>query len=121
MKRRDVIKLLGMSGATLAGCVHGGSDGKPSESLKSSSKRDEMVRIVILHTNDIHGQLLGWRGWEGALKDKMIGGAARLATAIGNARMNTPGTNMLLDAGDLIGEAVMTKLKALESAAASAM
>ncbi len=30
--------------------------------------------LTILHTNDIHGHLTAWQGWEGNLKGKTIGG-----------------------------------------------
>lgn len=110
MKRREAIKLLGLTGAWLAGCARPGTAGSSSQANKDSSKRDEMAHIVILHTNDLHGHLLGWRGWEGALKGKMIGGAARLATAIVHARKDAPESNLLLDAGDLIGDTMIADL-----------
>ena len=34
------------------------------------------MRLTILHTNDLHGHLVPWVGWEGDLKGKTIGGLA---------------------------------------------
>lgn len=77
--------------------------------LNSQSEADEMdseVRtIVILHTNDLHGHLTGWTGWEGDLRGKTIGGLDRLAGAIAQMRQESGHEVLLVDAGDLIGEA----------------
>jgi len=62
-----------------------------------------------LHTNDIHGHLTAWKGWEGDLKDKMIGGFGRLAGAVAQARKGTENV-LLLDAGDLIGDSMIADL-----------
>jgi 2',3'-cyclic-nucleotide 2'-phosphodiesterase (5'-nucleotidase family) len=56
----------------------------------------EVLRLGIIHTNDIHGHLLpfpvdGEEGW---------GGAARLASAIANARADEDYEWLVLDAGD---------------------
>jgi 5'-nucleotidase/UDP-sugar diphosphatase len=110
MKRRQAIKLLGMTGMSLAGCARSSSAAAPMHSKEDVPKEDKMARIVILHTNDIHGHLLGWRGWEGALKGKFVGGAARLGTAIAQARRDSPDSCMLLDAGDLIGDTMIADL-----------
>lgn len=69
-----------------------------------------MANIVILHTNDLHGHLTSWTGWEGALKDKTIGGFGRLAGAIAQARKDAGETVLLLDAGDLIGDTMIADL-----------
>lgn len=65
--------------------------------------------VALLHTNDIHGHLLGWRGWEGDLRDRQVGGLDRLATAIARARARH-GTVLLLDAGDLLGDTMVADL-----------
>ena len=77
-----------------------------------------MANVVILHTNDIHGHLSAWKGWEGELKDKTIGGLGRLSGAIAQARRETKAP-LLLDAGDLIGDSMiadLTKGKAMVDA-----
>jgi len=69
----------------------------------------EEVRLTILHTNDIHGQLVPFdynfnNPSDPAGKMKVsssdIGGAARRATYINNVRKYTKHTVLLLDGGD---------------------
>jgi 2',3'-cyclic-nucleotide 2'-phosphodiesterase (5'-nucleotidase family) len=77
-----------------------------------------MATVVILHTNDIHGHLTAWKGWEGDMKDKTIGGFGRLAGAVAQARKEAKDA-LLLDAGDLIGDSMiadLTKGKAMVEA-----
>lgn len=62
--------------------------------------------ITILHTNDLHGHLRAWRGWEADLRNQEVGGAERLATAIARVRSESPHV-LLLDAGDLIGDTMI--------------
>ena len=76
------------------------------------------MKLVILHTNDIHGHLDPWQGWEGVLKGKTIGGLGVLGGAIAMVRGEV-GECILLDAGDLIGDTMiadLTKGKALIAA-----
>ncbi len=63
----------------------------------------------MLHTNDIHGHLTAWKGWEGDLKDKIIVGFGRLPGAVAQARKGTENV-LLLDAGDLIGDSIIADL-----------
>lgn len=63
--------------------------------------------ITILHTNDIHGHIEAWRGWEGDLAGKSIGGMDRLATAIKRVRGEHDDEVLLLDAGDAIGDTMI--------------
>jgi 5'-nucleotidase/UDP-sugar diphosphatase len=75
--------------------------------------------IVLLHTNDIHGHLTAWRGWEGDLKDRTVGGLDRLASAVAVVRAAYADRVLLLDAGDLIGDTMiadLTRGKALVAA-----
>jgi 2',3'-cyclic-nucleotide 2'-phosphodiesterase (5'-nucleotidase family) len=65
--------------------------------------------LTILHTNGIHGHLTAWKGWEGDLKDKTVGGFGRLAGAVAQAR-KTATDALLLDAGDLIGDSMIADL-----------
>ena len=55
--------------------------------------------LRILHTNDVHGHLTAWEGWDGELQGKTIGGLARLASAIDLVRKDVGETGLLLDAG----------------------
>ncbi len=86
----------------------------------SAEPRAAAVTLTILHTNDIHGHLTAWRGWEGELTGKTVGGFDRLATAVNQARTEAgPGNVLLLDAGDAIGDTMiadLTKGRALPDA-----
>ena len=65
--------------------------------------------MILLHTNDLHGHLTEWQGFDGAQKGKTIGGVACLATAIKKVRQETDAV-LLLDAGDLIGDTMIADL-----------
>lgn len=69
----------------------------------------DATKLTILHTNDIHGHLNAWTGWEGNLKDKTIGGLGRLASAITVVREEAKDA-LLLDAGDLLGDSMIADL-----------
>ena len=69
------------------------------------------MTLTILHTNDIHGHLTAWKGWEGDLKDKTVGGLGRLAWAVARERKAAgEGNVLLLDAGDLLGDTMLADL-----------
>ena len=68
------------------------------------------MTITILHTNDIHGHLTPWLGWEGDLKGKTVGGLGRLAGAVAQARKYAGEGVLLLDAGDLLGDTMIADL-----------
>ena len=72
--------------------------------------RTQSKKLTILHTNDIHGHLAPWQGWEGDLKGKTIGGLGVLAGAIAAARSEAGSECLLLDAGDLIGDTMIADL-----------
>ena len=38
-------------------------------------RADEDHVVTILHTNDLHGHIRPWRGWEGELAGKTVGGS----------------------------------------------
>lgn len=82
-----------------------------------AKEREAERTITILHTNDIHGHLEPWRGWDGELEGELRGGFDRLAARIQEARAAAaPGSVLLLDAGDTIGDtmlAVQTEGRAL--------
>ena len=61
--------------------------------------------LTILHTNDIHGHLETWTGWEGDLAGQSVGGMARVAARVNEVRAQAgDGRVLLLDAGDTIGD-----------------
>jgi len=64
--------------------------------------------LVILHTNDFHGHVTAWQGWEGELAGKTIGGFDRLAAAVRSARRNAEHV-LLLDAGDAVADSMISK------------
>lgn len=68
------------------------------------------MTLTLLHTNDIHGHLTGWDGWEGELEGRRVGGLDRLASAVRAVRDERPGQVLLLDAGDLLGDTMIADL-----------
>ncbi len=76
---------------------------------EASANRGRATTLTILHTNDIHGHLTAWKGWEDDLKDKTVGGLGRLAGAIAKARKEARDA-LLLDAGDLLGDSMIADL-----------
>ncbi|MCD4784437.1 MAG: bifunctional metallophosphatase/5'-nucleotidase [Candidatus Eremiobacteraeota bacterium] len=56
--------------------------------------------LVILHTNDVHGQLKSLRD-KRMSKDSKVGGSAYLSTLINDLRKKYKGHVLLLDAGDI--------------------
>jgi 2',3'-cyclic-nucleotide 2'-phosphodiesterase (5'-nucleotidase family) len=75
----------------------------------------DRMQLTILHTNDIHGHIDSWRGWDGDLAGRTLGGFDRLATAVEQVRSESQNV-LLLDAGDAIGDTIVaasTKGKAL--------
>lgn len=73
-----------------------------------SGRASHSTTLTILHTNDLHGHLFAWRGWEEPFAGKTIGGADRLATAIKGVR-SAVGENqvLLVDAGDTFSDAML--------------
>lgn len=64
--------------------------------------------LTILHTNDWHGHLSAWRGWDGPLAGKTIGGAALLATVVKQVRTAVGAEAvLLLDAGDTFSDSML--------------
>lgn len=69
---------------------------------------DTSRTITLLHTNDIHGHLEAWQGWEGELTGKTVGGLDRIAAQVREQRATlAPGSSLLLDAGDTIGDTMI--------------
>lgn len=79
------------------------------DNRQTSAARGQLAKLTILYTNDIHGHLTAWTGWEGDLKDKTVGGLGRMAGAIAEARKESQDA-LLLDAGDLLGDSMIADL-----------
>ena len=88
-----------------AGCGSSSSSGTPDAGNPDGGSSQ---KLVILHTNDLHSHLEGFApeaDYSPATTndDSTVGGIARLATAIGGARMAAGTTPvMLVDAGDFM-------------------
>ena len=78
---------------------------------RAPAREGKSVTLTILHTNDLHGHLTPWRGWDGDLKGKTVGGFGRLAGAVTRERKAAgDGNVLLLDAGDLLGDTMIADL-----------
>ncbi|MDH3591865.1 MAG: bifunctional metallophosphatase/5'-nucleotidase [Planctomycetota bacterium] len=74
--------------------------------LAAAAVADEPVRLILLHTNDVHGQLrpLPPSPRRGFLRTKPAGGFAHLATMVRNIRKTAKASGaftLLLDGGDI--------------------
>ena len=107
MRRRDALTTIGAAGIAL---TNGGRGGLGAQAEANERRDEPMTTITLLHTNDLHGHLTSWLGWEGDLQGKTIGGVATLAGAIGRIRAKKPDSVLLLDAGDLIGDTMIADL-----------
>lgn len=87
------------------------------EQKTPASQKNGPISLTILHTNDIHGHVEPWQGWEGELKGRLMGGLDRLSARVREARASAGAESvLLLDAGDTFGDtmiAVETEGKAL--------
>lgn len=87
------------------------------EQKTGDAKKNAPVTLTVLHTNDMHGHLEPWQGWEGELKDRSMGGLDRLSARVNEVRAASGAESvLLLDAGDTLGDsmiAVETEGKAL--------
>lgn len=79
-----------------------------SSAVALSTGQGESATLTILHTNDLHGHVTAWRGWEGALEGKTLGGMAVLATVVKQIR-DSVGTErvLLVDAGDALSDTML--------------
>ena len=78
-------------------------------SLAVAAQAADTKMLTILHTNDLHGHIRPWSGWEGELADKTIGGFDRIAAVVKQVRAETPNV-LLLDAGDALGDTMIADL-----------
>lgn len=81
---------------------------RPDLSLAQEVSDRSGSKLTILHTNDIHGHLTPWRGWEGELAGKTMGGMDRLGSAVKQVRTEAGADSvLLLDAGDTLGDTMI--------------
>ena len=76
--------------------VMGSMGSNAADQVKSAVKQEQTQTITILHTNDIHGHLEAWQGWEGELKNHTVGGLDRLSARIHEARGSAAPNSVLL-------------------------
>lgn len=70
-----------------------------------------MQSITIFHSNDLHGHLTPWVGWEGELNGRTIGGLDRLAGVVNQKRGAVGRHNVFLtDGGDALGDTLIAQL-----------
>lgn len=70
--------------------------------LSSTCSPAEEIKLLILHTNDLHGNLLPFR--DKGMKiagESLVGGIANLSSVIFQERKKYQGRTILLDAGDM--------------------
>lgn len=80
----------------------------PGLAFSAQHDQGKVTTITIFHTNDIHGHLDPWKGWEGELRDKTLGGLDRIAARVREQRATMPDkSSLLLDAGDTIGDSMI--------------
>lgn len=61
--------------------------------------------FTILHTNDLHGHVTSWQGWQDDLAGKNVGGMDRIAAEVSRIRSQAGADKvLLLDAGDTLGD-----------------
>ena len=69
---------------------------------------EKQIAITILHTNDLHGHVTSWQGWEGDLAEMNVGGLDRIAAEVARVRKAVGAEKvLLLDAGDTLGDTLI--------------
>lgn len=104
--------LFGLAVVAIFVIVAGGCTSRGAEpSRDRTAGRTEDRGLVILHTNDIHGHVEPWSGWEGELAGKTVGGFDRIASVVRRVRSEEgEGSVLLLDAGDAVGDTMIAGL-----------
>ena len=78
-------------------------------SLMSPNAIAASSTITLLHTNDLHGHVEPWAGWDD-LAGRTVGGLDRLASAIKQVRAEVGASRtLLLDAGDTFGDTLIAE------------
>jgi 2',3'-cyclic-nucleotide 2'-phosphodiesterase (5'-nucleotidase family) len=76
-----------------------------------AAQAQEEKHLVLLHTNDLHGTVEPWTGWEEELAGRTIGGLAGVAGVVEQVRAAEGAKNvLLLSAGDDIGDSMIVDL-----------
>ena len=123
--RRHIPWLL-IAATLITGCTRAGGPAQPIGLPPVGAPAAASGAFTILHTNDIHGDLSEFvvdtgdataqtgdhgRSYQAYPRHGVIGGFARLATAVGRARQAHPaGTVLLVDAGDTFGDGLLANL-----------
>lgn len=69
---------------------------------------EKHTTLTVLHTNDLHGHVTSWLGWEGELAGMNLGGLDRIAAEVARVRKEVGAENvLLLDAGDTLGDTLI--------------
>lgn len=78
--------------------------------LSAALPAQDLAKIVILHTNDMHGHIFPYENPKIAEPPARTGGFAYLATLVKEERAKNPGKVLLLDAGDLAQGTIYSNL-----------
>lgn len=76
--------------------------------LSCGVRASDTVDLVVLHTNDFHGNLLPFEDSDFAPPPETMGGAAYLAAKVKEIRAKFPGRVILLDSGDIAQGTVLS-------------
>lgn len=67
--------------------------------------------LTVLHTGDLHGHVTAWRGWDGDIAGKTVGGMDRIAGLVNGVRQEVGREAvLLLDSGDSVGDTMIASL-----------